>query len=84
MIEVLLTTTTQLSSVEIQVAPMIAAGKLQKRAAANSGKAWCLIVSAVLSLQWAPSMPQSGRAKAVCNAGIKSCNLCARRLFHIP
>ena len=51
---------------------MIAAGKLQKRAAANSME--ILRVSAVLSLQWVPAMPQQGRAKIVCNAGIKSCN----------
>ena len=79
MIEVTQATTTQLSSVEIQVAPqlltrdLIAAGKLQKRAAANSRKSLeILIVSAVLSLQWAPLMPQLGRAKILCNAVIKS------------
>ena len=40
-----------------------------------------LIVSAVLSLQWAPVMPTQERAEAICNAGIKLYNLL--RLFHV-
>ena len=75
MIEVALTTTTQLSSVEIQVAPHDRRRETPEKSRRELQKSLeILIVSAVLSLQWAPSMPQSGRAKTVCNAVIKSCN----------
>ena len=54
---------------------MIAAGKTPEKSRRELQKHLeILVVSAVLSLQWVPAMPQQGRAKVVCNAGIKSCN----------
>ena len=54
---------------------MIAAGKTPEKSRLELQKCLeILIVSVVLSLQSVPAMPQQGRAKIVCNAGIKSCN----------
>ena len=65
----------QLNSVEIQVAPHDRQQETPEKNRRELKKSLeILIVSAVLSLQWVPAMPQQGRAKIVCNAAIQSCN----------
>ena len=59
MIEVALTTTTQLNSVEIQVAPHDRRRETPEKSRRDFQKSLeILLVSAVLSLQWVPTMPQ--------------------------
>ena len=73
MIEVINTTTAKLYSVNIQVAPYDRRREVPEKSSRKLQKGLGVVsVPAVLALLWAPMMPQSERAKSVCNAVIKS------------
>ena len=75
MIEVTNTTTAKLYSVDLQVAPYDRRREVPEKSTRKLQKSLGVVSDpAVLALLWAPSMPQSERAKSVCNAVIKSWN----------